>query len=187
MNDVLVAQASAQTPHKTAHLVMKTLSWVLPAATLIIGIVVFMKGRSISIAAQVGASDGTITDATDYYTKSTNGSSMVTLGAGLIAVSLLAFAVIAALAGRTSSTLVSVALPAGPVDTTYSDAAASDLEDAYAEEGGVQDLYDSLPEDGVVADADVEEEIVSEGVPEDADVVVEEIIIEADGETQARS
>ena len=60
-------------------------SWVLSLGSLIGGIALFMYGKSETVTAQAGANDGTIADATEYYTRITNGDASVTLATALIA------------------------------------------------------------------------------------------------------
>lgn len=82
------SRQSAKTP-----LVAAIACWVVSCAAFIVGIILFLKGRSLSVSAQVGATDGTISDAHEFYQKSTDGTALTSLGTALIAVSILAVVV----------------------------------------------------------------------------------------------
>ncbi|MFT0848409.1 hypothetical protein VR010_11740 [Actinomycetaceae bacterium L2_0104] len=76
------------------------ISWVVSLATLAVGLFLYFTGKSSSVTAQVGASDGTITDPNEYYQRVTDGSSAVTLGSALIAVSIVVLVLTLALFTR---------------------------------------------------------------------------------------
>ncbi|MCI1675165.1 MAG: hypothetical protein LKJ57_02565 [Ancrocorticia sp.] len=153
------AQTAPAPEHSTSRIIAQTLAWVISVAALVVGFLLYFKGQSMAITAQIGASDGTITEAKDYYGGYTKGTSMVTLGSVLIAVSILALVLLFARVARSRIVVapVSMLAEAPSAVSAVSPSDDADMEDAdLFEDFGAGDGEESSDSDDAAGTASAE-------------------------------
>lgn len=154
------------------------ISWVLSLGSIIGGVALFISGRSVTVTAQTGANEGTITDATEYYTKITNGDTSVTLAAALIAAGIIGL--IITLSQYNKPAVVVAGAAAAPLAWEGANEDFSSFDSEYTSEpDGATNTYavdsDDDLEDGdiVITDAVVVEEVGDLDVANEEEPVAE--------------